>query len=72
MTAAETDLFFTNYMNRLLTEIKAKYASEKLTTSKVWTDINVNVRTAVSEVIKEDKTLLSGAFWDDFKANNFT
>ena len=23
-------------------------------------------------MIKEDKTLLSGPFWDDFKANNFT
>ena len=59
-------------MNNLLTQIKTKYASEKISTSKSWADINVNIRTAISEVMKEDKTLLSGAFWDDFRWNNFT
>lgn len=39
-------------MNNLMTQIKTKYASEKLTTSKVWADINVNIRTAVAEVVK--------------------
>lgn len=27
LTAAESDLFFTNYMNLLVTEIKTKYAA---------------------------------------------
>jgi len=58
LTASESDLFFTNYMNILVAEIQAKYAAQKVNNTKSWADLNVNIKTAVCEVVKEDKTLL--------------
>lgn len=37
-----------------------------------WIDINVNIKTAICEVVKEDSLLLYSVFWDDLRYNNFT
>jgi hypothetical protein len=47
LTAPESDLFFTNYMNILLNEIKTKYAAQKLNGTLAWADMNINIKTAV-------------------------
>lgn len=59
LTAAESDLFFTNYMNILVNEIKTKYLAEKTNGTLSWTDLNINIKTAVAEVIKEKRDLIS-------------
>lgn len=59
-------------MTQLVSSIKTKYTAEKITGTRTWADLNINVKTAVSEIIKEDKSLLSSGFWDDFKYNNFS
>ena len=59
-------------MSILTNQIKTKYATQKMNGTIAWSDMNINIKTAVCEVIKEDKTLLYSGFWDDFKYNNFT
>lgn len=58
LTAAESDLFFTNYMNLLLNDIKSKYSAQRMNGTKSWTEININIKTAVAQVIKEDQLLM--------------
>lgn len=39
-------------MNILLTEIKTKYTAQKMAKTLAWSDLNVNIKTAVCEVLK--------------------
>ena len=59
-------------MNLLVTDIKNRYVDQKMNNTLSWPDMNINIKTAVLEVIKEDRLVLESVFWDDFKWNNFT
>jgi hypothetical protein len=59
-------------MNLLVNDIKNRYADQKMNNTLSWADMNINIKTAVLEVIKEDKLMLESVFWDDFNWNNFT
>ena len=48
LSSAESELFFTNYMNLEVADIKTKYAAQKMNGTKSWTDLNVNIKTAVT------------------------
>lgn len=39
-------------MAQLVTEVKAKYLSQQMNGTKLWPDLNINIKTAVFEVIK--------------------
>jgi hypothetical protein len=52
-------------------DIKAKYTAQKLNGTRSWASLNINIKTAVCEAIKEDKNLMYSVFWENFKANNF-
>lgn len=52
LTAAESDIFFESYMNRLISQIKSKYLAQQMSGTLQWADININIKTALLEVIK--------------------
>lgn len=39
-------------MNILVNQIKTKYAAQKMNGTLAWSDININIKTALCEVIK--------------------
>lgn len=52
LTPAQSNLFFQNYMSILVTEIQNKYTTQKTNIAKIWAALNINIKTAVTEVIK--------------------
>ena len=59
-------------MSQLVTTVKSKYVAEKANGTRNWSNININIKTALGMVLKEDKSLINSTFWDSFTHNNFT
>jgi hypothetical protein len=55
-------------MSQLYTNVKSKYLTEKANGTRTWANLNVNIKTALGMVLKEDKSLLTpnSTFWKSF------
>ncbi len=59
-------------MDALTTQVKTKYAAEKKNGTKTWAALNINIKTAILMVVKEDSTCLANQFWAAFTTNTFS
>lgn len=46
-------------MNALTTQVKTKYAAEQKNGTKSWDALNINIKTAILMVVKEDSTCMT-------------
>jgi hypothetical protein len=59
-------------MNSLATNAKTLYTSKQKTNTSTWVNLNINVKTALLETLKENLTLMGNSnFWNYFLSNNF-
>jgi len=47
LTSSESTLFFNNYMASFTSQIKALYSSQMCSGCTLWSDLNVNIKTAI-------------------------
>ena len=73
LTPSESEEFFKGYMD-LLTDTASKlYGEKRINGTLEWRDVNINVKTAVLQTMKE-KTFVPKVgepFWDAFFINDF-
>lgn len=74
LTADESKLFLDLYMTNLETQLVTQYdAARDGATTKAWTALNINIRTAVLYMVRSYPSWMgSGTFWTHLIANNFT
>lgn len=62
------------FLNRLATNLSTFYGASKASQSLAWAEVNINIKTAVIEMVKYNMNTdyLASAFWNNFLANSWS
>ena len=73
LTATESTTFLGGYLGRLVTNLTTTYASGKASYATIWTDLNINIKTAVLQMGKHWMNInyVGSNFWSNFQYNNW-
>jgi len=73
LTDTQSNEVLVGYLNRLVSNLSTTYNTNKFIASLVWSNVNINIKTAVLEMAKYnmDNNFLGSTLWTNYLFNTF-
>jgi len=73
LTDSQSVALLNGYLNRLVSNLSTIYNANRITSAPTWSNLNINIKTAVLEMAKYNMNVnfLAGSFWSNFLFNNW-
>lgn len=74
LTSNQSKEILDGYINQLVANITIAYNADRNTSAtQAWTDININIRTAIIQKFKANKTMIrNSTIWSKLVINDYT